>query len=321
MTRNGFASIMSIVFMALIALALVFGSVLDATAALTAGRTTSARIGAQVSMGVAAGKKIYSGALVARDSGGYATPGAVSSTIIGIGRAEETVDNTAGDNGTLTIRVSKGTFQYGNYSGDPITIADIGYICYIYDDYRVAKTSNGGTRGVAGRIFDVDSSGVWVQFDFAAAPSTITSAEISNGAIVDADVNDNASIAGTKILGPVYRVMTVTTDSTTDNVTYSAASLIGGLVLRNGNDNRTDTTPAASAIVSAITNAKAGTSFEFEIRNTDPAANTITLAAGSGVTLSGTMTIAQNYTRRFVAVITNVGTPAVTIYSLGTVVH
>jgi hypothetical protein len=117
---------------------------------------------------------------------------------------------------------------------------------------------------------------------------------------------------------------TVTTDATEGARTYTAAELVGGLILRDpAGGARSDVTPTAALIVGALTGAIATSSFEFTIRNTADAAETITLTAGAGVTLSGTMTIAQNNSKRFLAVVTNAGsgTEAVTIYSLGTVVH
>ncbi len=126
------------------------------------------------------------------------------------------------------------------------------------------------------------------------------------------------------ITDAVQRVTTATTKNTAGVVTYSAAELVGGLILRDpAGANRDDVTPTAAQIVGAVTAAIATSSFEFIIRNTADAAETITLTAGSGVTLSGTMTIAQNNSKRFLAVITNAGsgTEAVTIYSLGTSVH
>jgi hypothetical protein len=117
---------------------------------------------------------------------------------------------------------------------------------------------------------------------------------------------------------------TVTTDATAGVKTYSAAELIGGLVLRDPSGGaRNDVTPTAAQIVAGFAGGVVGSSFEFTIRNTADAAETITLTAGAGVTLSGTMTIAQNNSKRFLCRLDNVGsgTEAVTIYSLGTVVH
>lgn len=119
-------------------------------------------------------------------------------------------------------------------------------------------------------------------------------------------------------------VTTVTTDVTAGARTYTAAEIIGGLILRDPTGaNRSDVTPTAAAIVAGLSGAIASSSFEFTIKNTADAAETITLTAGAGVTLSGTMTIAQNNSKRFLAVIDNAGggAEAVTVYSLGTVVH
>jgi len=126
------------------------------------------------------------------------------------------------------------------------------------------------------------------------------------------------------ITDAVQRVTAVATKNTAGAVTYTAAELVGGLILRDpAGANRDDVTPTAAQIVGAVAAAIATSSFEFIIRNTADAAETITLTAGTGVSLSGTMTIAQNNSKRFLAVITNAGsgTEAVTIYSLGTFVH
>lgn len=117
---------------------------------------------------------------------------------------------------------------------------------------------------------------------------------------------------------------TVTTDATAGAKTYSAAELIGGLILRDpAGGARSDVTPTAAQIVAGFAGGVVGSSFEFTIRNTADAAETITLTAGDDVTLSGTMTIAQNNSKRFLCRLNAVesGSEAVTIYSLGTVVH
>lgn len=122
----------------------------------------------------------------------------------------------------------------------------------------------------------------------------------------------------------VASVRTVTTDNTGGNLTYTAAMLVGGIILRDpAGGNRSDVTPTAALLVAGITGAIVSSAIEFTIRNTADAAETITVTAGAGVTLSGTMTIAQSNSKRFLAVCTNVtaGQEAVTIYSLGTVVH
>ncbi len=147
--------------------------------------------------------------------------------------------------------------------------------------------------------------------------------------IEPSDAEDD--LASVFLIGPLpaitqvaWQRATVTTVNTAGPRTYTAAELIGGMILRDTNgDNRSDVTPTAALIVAAIQGAVVGSCFEFTIRNTANEAKTITVTAGEGVTLSGTMTIAQYNSKRFLAVCTNVGAgaEAVTIYSLGTVVH
>lgn len=134
-------------------------------AVLTGNRNTTRRSGDIVTLGVAADKKIFAGALVARDAAGNATPGAIATTLNGVGRARELADNTGGAAGAITCDIEKGIFQFANSAGDPVTVADIGNTCYIVDDQTVSKTNAGGnTQSVAGKIFDVDAQGVWVDF-------------------------------------------------------------------------------------------------------------------------------------------------------------
>lgn len=114
----------------------------------------------------------------------------------------------------------------------------------------------------------------------------------------------------------------VTTLSTAGALTYTARQILDGLILRDPNGaGRSDVTPTATEILAQIQAPRVGEYFEFTVRNTADASEAITLTAGTGVTLSGTMTIAQNNTKRFRAVITGTATPAVTVYSIGTFVH
>ena len=117
--------------------------------------------------------------------------------------------------------------------------------------------------------------------------------------------------------------LTVTTDSTAGVITYTAAQLLGGLILRDPQGNRNDVSPTALLMVAAVEGAKVGDSFRFIIRNTAGGSETITMTAGTGFTLSGTMTIAQNNSKEFLVRLDTVtsGSEACTMYSLGTIVH
>ena len=133
--------------------------------ALTKDRNTPRRDGGTLVLPVAADTAIFAGALVARDASGNATPGAAATTLRGIGRAEALADNTDGGAGDIAVEVRKGVFRFANSaSADQIARAEIGTNCYIVDDQTVAKTDGTGARSVAGKVFDVDSDGVWVKF-------------------------------------------------------------------------------------------------------------------------------------------------------------
>jgi len=131
--------------------------------ALTAARNTLERAGDVVGYPVKASVKPIQGGIAVLNAG-YAAPATTATGLIAIGRFEETVDNTSGADGALSVHVKRGTFRFGNSSaGDAIAQADVGADCYIVDDQTVAKTSGTNTRSVAGKIIAVDSVGVWVK--------------------------------------------------------------------------------------------------------------------------------------------------------------
>ncbi|MDX1527048.1 MAG: hypothetical protein R3337_00385 [Gammaproteobacteria bacterium] len=107
---------------------------------------------------------IYQGALVCLDATGYAVPGATATTLTAVGRAEATVDNSAGADGDKTVKVRRGVFKFANSAGgDEIVQADLLTTnCYIVDDETVAKTDGTSTRSAAGKVYGIDSDGVWV---------------------------------------------------------------------------------------------------------------------------------------------------------------
>lgn len=114
------------------------------------------------------------------------------------------------------------------------------------------------------------------------------------------------------------------TDATAAAITMTIAQFLSGLIKRDPNGAaRADLVPTAALVVAALPGAEVGSSFEFTIRNTADAAETITVTTSTGATLSGTMTIAQNNSKRFRLELTNVtpGSEAYTLDSLGTVVH
>jgi hypothetical protein len=110
------------------------------------------------------------------------------------------------------------------------------------------------------------------------------------------------------------------TVGTAGNVTYTAAQFLGGLLIRDcAGAARSDTTPTAAQIIEGLTVSGrppvVGNAVEILIRNTSAGAFAVTLLAGAGVILAGTMTIAQNENRKFLVMVGTGG--AVTVTSLG----
>ena len=94
-----------------------------------------------------------------------AAAGATATTLKAVGVAERRADNSAGAAGAIRVRCRKGPHLFANSAAaDAIALADVGADCFIVDDQTVAKTNGANTRSVAGKVFDVDADGVWVDF-------------------------------------------------------------------------------------------------------------------------------------------------------------
>jgi hypothetical protein len=101
-----------------------------------------------------------------RDAAGNLVEGRTATGLVGVGRAEERVDNSAGAAGALTCDVRPGIYRFANSAGaDEIAKADIGSVCFAVDDQTVAKTDATATRSPAGLVEGVDANGVWVRLD------------------------------------------------------------------------------------------------------------------------------------------------------------
>ena len=134
-------------------------------ATLTADRTTPRRSQVRVSLLVAAGVILFSGAMVGINASGYAVPAGSGTAVRTLGVCIARADNTTGLAGAIRVMVERSTWQFNNSAGgDAITAAAIGTVCYAVDDNTVALTSNSGARTTAGIVRDVDSAGVWVEF-------------------------------------------------------------------------------------------------------------------------------------------------------------
>jgi len=117
--------------------------------------------------------------------------------------------------------------------------------------------------------------------------------------------------------GGMVKQMTVTAQVGT--VTITAAEVLGGFIDGTPTEAATYTLPTATLMGAALNQVGIGNAVEFTIKNSAGGAHAITVAAGADGTAKGTMTIAQNNTKRFLLIMTAAAT--YDVYSLGTVVH
>jgi hypothetical protein len=151
---------------------------------------------------IAANVKIYQGSLVMLDAG-YAKPGAAATGKFSVGMATQTVDNTGGAAGALLVPIEPGIHRWGNStSADLIEQDDVGKLCYIVDDQTVGLTDGSAARSIAGTIYAVDASGVWVIAGLTAGvDGTTLTAEIASRQAITTDLASTANAKGASLIG------------------------------------------------------------------------------------------------------------------------
>jgi hypothetical protein len=114
-----------------------------------------------------------------------------------------------------------------------------------------------------------------------AAGVTAGTVTASKAVVVDSnkDVGTLRNVRMTRLI----RGSTATSDATAGARTYTAAEILGGIIVRDcAGAGRSDVLPTAALLVAAIPNATVGDVIECVIVNGSDAAETITLGAGSG---------------------------------------
>lgn len=107
------------------------------------------------------GEALYAGELAGVWTNGYLYAATVDKSLTIIGRTEFTVASN------VTAIVKRGVFRWDN--GDSsLTSADIGSTCYIWTNtaYTVSTAYSAANTNAVGKIFQVDSDGVWVRSGF-----------------------------------------------------------------------------------------------------------------------------------------------------------
>ena len=133
--------------------------------ALTQDRNTLRRDGNQIEPPVAAATKIFGGSIVHQHRHGLRRAGIDLDHAQSRGRCRRPRRQQRGRCGRDPRAAAQRPAPLRQQRlGRPHHPGDIGSDCYIVDDQTVAKTSGTNTRSVAGKVFDVDADGVWVDF-------------------------------------------------------------------------------------------------------------------------------------------------------------
>jgi hypothetical protein len=117
-------------------------------------------------IGVAAATKIYAGTIVALDASGNAVPATTATGLVIVGVAQALADNTSGAAGAIKVKAKPGVYKMYNLGADAVDANDLGRTCYVTDDQTVSETDGGATKSPAGKVFQLDSDGVWVAIGF-----------------------------------------------------------------------------------------------------------------------------------------------------------
>lgn len=126
-------------------------------------RNTTYKDGALIPLKVAASTKVEAGKMVSVGADGYAIEAADTASTIVMGVADETVDNSVGADGDLSVRIRRGkVFKLKNSATNPAVQASVGSNVYVEDDETVAVAAGPINDIVAGKCMGVASDGVWV---------------------------------------------------------------------------------------------------------------------------------------------------------------
>jgi hypothetical protein len=106
---------------------------------------------------LAANAVVKKGYHLSISSSGYAAPFTAATGLKSGGIALEDADNTGGADGDLSVDVeTMPTDMVNGTAGDALADSDAPCACYALDNQTVGKTSNGGTRSIAGLFLGIN---------------------------------------------------------------------------------------------------------------------------------------------------------------------
>ncbi|WP_027176458.1 hypothetical protein [Desulfovibrio aminophilus] len=128
-----------------------------------ADRKTPMRDGESLVLGVAASTLLEAGKMAALNAAGYVVPASNTAGLKILGRTEQRVDNTGGQNGDRSVEIRrKKLFKFKNSGTSAVTVANIGGNVMVEDAETVAVAASNSI--VAGKCLGVEPDGVWIEF-------------------------------------------------------------------------------------------------------------------------------------------------------------
>lgn len=146
---------------------------------------------------------------------------------------------------------------------------------------------------------------------FGSATQTAGVVLASKPAIPDSN-KDLGDFRNLRVVRLILETGAPTSDATAGNRTYTAAEILGGIIVRDcAGGSRSDVLPTAALLVAAVPGAKVGDIIEVMVVNGSDAAEVITLGAGAGGGFDTNQTAAsrvipQNATKSLRIRLTNV---------------
>ena len=153
---------------------------------------------------------------------------------------------------------------------------------------------------------EIITTGMEVDGAIASAVQIIENFEFIQALLTQLQANGSSAVPG-------FNFGTVASASNAVlNVATVGAAIPSTFIARSGGAALSDTTDTAAHIAAALPNGGyVGQTFLTVICNLN--SDTLTLVAGSGITLAGTTTIATDTIRFYLGKVTAVGTPAITL--------
>lgn len=121
-------------------------------------RSTERRAGTDFSWPVAGGARIYAGAVICLNAGGFAVPATAAAGLKFPTLAVTGADNRSGSDGDIRVEAVRETA--GLDAAADVTRAHIGRTVYLADDHTVTADSSG--KSAAGTLADIQDGLAWV---------------------------------------------------------------------------------------------------------------------------------------------------------------